>query len=329
MIKPLHIILVILLSAYYTNAQSNYTFYKSIPVGDGLGWDYLAADEANRLMYVSHGTKVLIVSMDEEKIIGEISNTPGVHGIALDHKLHRGYISCGRTNSVSVFDLPTFKVIDTIALSGTNPDAILYDAFSDKVFAFNGRSANVSVIDPMTLKEIKIIPLTGKPEFSVTDLKGNIYVNNEDKSEITHIDANSFAVKHTWSISPGEEPSGLAIDRQNNLLFSVCSNKKLIIFDIQAEKVIETIAIGGGVDAVVFDPSTRLIYTSNGEGSVTIFKQRDPSHYQIVQTLSTQRGCRTMMIDPKTKYIYLPAAKYEGETRRIVAESFEILVFKP
>jgi YVTN family beta-propeller protein len=309
-------------------AQSPYVYFKTIPVGDAMGWDYLAADLVHRNMYFSHGTKTLVASIDDDKIIATIPNTLGVHGITFDQELNKGFISNGRANSVTVFDLNNFNVIDTIAISGKNPDAILYDEFSKKVFTFNGRSNNASVIDPVTMKEIKSIPLSGKPEFSVSDLKGNIYVNIEDKSEITQLDSKTLTVIKSWSIAPGDEPSGLAIDRKNNVLFSVCSNKKLMVLDISSGKLLDSIAIGGGVDAVVFDLQTGLIYSSNGEGNVTIIKQISKTQYQIIQTLATQRGSRTMALDTKTHKIYLPAAKYEGETRKILPGSFEILVYK-
>ncbi|MEO5581911.1 MAG: DUF5074 domain-containing protein [Saprospiraceae bacterium] len=327
--KKFTIINLVLMGALTSlKAQSPYVYFKTIPVGDGLGWDYLAADQIHRNMYFSHGTKTLVASMDEDKIIATIPNTLGVHGIAFDQEMNEGFISNGRANSVTVFDLNNFNVIDTIAISGKNPDAILYDEFSKKVFAFNGRSNNVTVIDPKTMKEIKSIPLSGKPEFSVSDLNGNIYVNIEDKSEITQLDTKTLAVVKSWNISPGDEPSGLAIDRKNNVLFSVCSNKKLMVLDISSGKLIDSIAIGGGVDAVVFDPQTEMIYSSNGEGNVTIIKQHSKTTYQVIQTLATQRGSRTMALDTKTHKIYLPAAKYEGETRKILPGSFEIHVYK-
>jgi YVTN family beta-propeller protein len=327
--KKLTLTISVLLSILTsTLAQSKYVYFKTIPVGDALGWDYLAVDSVNNNIYFSHGLKVLIGSLANDAIIGEIPNTLGVHGIAFDYELNKGFISNGKTNSITVFDLKTFKMIDTVALSGQNPDAILYDAFSKHVFAFNGGSHDASVIDPETLKEIKTIPLSGKPEFAVSDLKGNIYVNIEDKNEIAQIDANTLAVLKTWSTLPGEEPSGLAMDRKNNVLFSVCSNKKLVVFNINNEKVLGAIPIGGGVDAVVFDPQSSLVYSSNGEGNVTIIKQVSPMAYKIFQTLETQKGSRTMTLDTKSKKIYLPAAKYEGDTKNILPGSFEILVYK-
>lgn len=307
---------------------SQYHALKTIQIGDGLGWDYLTVDQQNRNMYISHATNVQIVSVDKDAVIGVIPNTFGVHGIAIDNKHNRGFISNGKANSVTVFNLKNFIVTDTIAINGVNPDAILYDGFSQKVFAFNGKTNNATIINAITLKVIGNIVLSGKPEFAVSDQTGKIYVNIEDKSQLLQIDATSFKVLKTWSVMPGEEPSGLAIDRKNNLLFSVCSNKKLIVFDIKQEKIIDSLPIGGRVDAVVFDPQTKLIYTSNGEGNVTIIQQISPTNYKVVQTMNTQKGCKTMALDSKTKKIYLPAAQFEGDTKKVLPGSFEILVYQ-
>jgi DNA-binding beta-propeller fold protein YncE len=306
-----------------------YDLDKTIPVGDGLGWDYTAVDEVNQNIYFSHAARVLVCSAKKDSVIAEIPNTTGVHGIAFDHALNKGFISNGKANSVTVFDLLTFKTLDTVAVTGTNPDAILFDPYSKKIIAFNGKSANATVIDPSTVKVVTTISLPGKPEFAVTDAKGNIYVNIEDKSEIVQLDANDFTVKRSWSVAPGEEPSGLAFDRKNNILFSVCANKKMIVFDIATEKILSVVEIGGGVDAVVFDPETKLIYSSNGEGNVTIVKQISPASYQTIQVLQTQKGCKTMAMNEKTKKIYLAAAQFEGNTRKILPGSFNILVYKP
>jgi DNA-binding beta-propeller fold protein YncE len=308
-------------------AQKNYSLYKIIHVGDELGWDYVAADELNRNMYFSHATKVLVLSMDNDSIIAEIPKTFGVHGIAFCNELNKGFISNGKANSVTVFDLKNFQVTDTVAINGINPDAIMYDAYSKQVFVFNGKSKDVTVFDAATLKITGSVKLPGKPEFAVTDLNGNVYVNIEDKSELVQMDAVKMNVVNTWPIAPGDEPSGLAIDRKNNLLFSVCSNKQLIVFDIKKGMVTDSVSIGGRVDAVVFDPGTKTLYTSNGEGNVTIIKQKNARRYSEIQTLVTQKGCKTMMLDEKTKKIYLPAAKFDGDTRKILPGTFDILIY--
>ncbi|MBS1654288.1 MAG: YncE family protein [Bacteroidetes bacterium] len=326
--KKIAALLIVLMILCKAEAQHNYSLYKTIPVGDEQGWDYIAVDEINQHVFFSHATKVLVGSVEKDSIIGEIPNTLGVHGIAFDQELNRGFISNGKANSVTVFDLKTFKVIDTVAVSGVNPDAIMYDPFSKKIFTFNGRSDNSTVIDPVSLKIVATITLPGKPEFAVTDLKGNVYVNLEDKSELVHINTNNFTVVKTWSVAPGEEPSGLAIDRENNVLFSGCANKKIIVFDLTKEMVIDSVSIGGKVDAIVFDLSTKMVYSSNGEGNVTIVKQVNATTYKTIQVLQTQKGCKTMALDEKTKKIYLPAASFVGDTRKIVDGTFKILVFK-
>jgi YVTN family beta-propeller protein len=326
--KKIFIGAAIMIASQVNAQQTSYSYYKTIQVGDALGWDYAAVDETNRNVYFSHGTSVLVVAADKDAIIAEIPNTIGVHGIAFDHALNKGFISNGKANSVTVFDLQTFKVEDTVAVTGANPDAVMYDDFSKKVFVFNGKSNNATVIDPATLQVLQTIALPGKPEFAVTDGKGKIYVNIEDKSVLVQLDAAGMRVLNFWPITPGNEPSGLAIDAKNNLLFSVCSNKKLIVFDAAKGKVVESLPIGTKPDAVVFDAAKKLIISSNGEGNATIIQQVRPDSYKVIQTLTTQKGSKTMAMDNTTGKLYLPAAKFEGDTRKIIPGSFEILVYK-
>jgi DNA-binding beta-propeller fold protein YncE len=328
LVRKLFLPVFLLLSILQLQAQETaYKFYKHIPANDNLRWDYLAADVANRHLFVSHQAKVLIIDMDKDEIIGEIANTRGVHGIAIASKLNKGFISNGATASVTVFDLTTLKTIDTIPGTGANPDAILYDTYTNQVFTFNGKSNNATVIDPVGLKIIGTVDLPGKPEFAASDEKGNLYVNIEDKSLIVEIDAKTLKTKKQWPISPGSEASGMAIDRKNKLLFSVC-DKILIVSDYAQGKVLTTATIGNGPDAVVFDPETKLIYSSNGEGTVTILKQSSKEKYEIMQTLATQKGCRTIGFDNKTKKIYLSAAKFEDNSRKMIPNSFEVLVYQ-
>jgi hypothetical protein len=265
--------------------------------------------------------------MDKDIIVGEIPDTRGVHGIAVANSLNKGFVSNGATASVTVFDLTTLKTIDTIPGTGTNPDAILFDSYSNKLFTFNGRSSNATVIDPVSLKVIGSIALPGKPEFATSDEAGNVFVNIEDKSIIVQINAQKMTVENQWPIAPGKEASGMAIDRKNKLLFSV-TDKILVVSDYAAGKVLTTAEIGDGPDAVAFDPETKLIYSSNGEGNVTILHEDARDKYKLVQTLVTQKGCRTIGFDSKTKKIYLSGAKFEGDTRKILPNSFEVLVYK-
>lgn len=310
-------------------AQKKYEFEKTIAVGGkALGWDYFAEDAVNGNIYISHGIKVLVLSEKEEKVVAEISNTIGVHGIAFDYHSNKGFISNGKSNSITIFDLKTFKTLDTLAIPGKSPDAILYDNYSKNLFVFNAKSNDFSVVNPATLKVIKNISFDGNPEFAVSDLRGTVYVNIEDKSSLVAIDAKNLKVIKEWKLYPGEEPAGLAIDIKNGLLFSGCANKTLTVFDIKKEKVIQTLPIGGKSDAVVFDAQTKLIYSSNGEGNLTIIEQQTPAIYKVIQTLTTQPRSKTMALSSSTKKIFLPAAKF-GEDKKMQTGSFNILVYKP
>ncbi|MEI6576367.1 MAG: YncE family protein [Bacteroidota bacterium] len=277
--------------------------------GDG-SWDYLSIDEATKYLYISHGTQVNVLDVTSGKFIGIIPDTKGVHGIALVSNLNKGFISNGRDSSVTVFDTRDLKVIEKIRISGKNPDAIIYDPFSQKIFTFNGRSANATVIDPKSNKEIGTIHFEGKPEAAVSDENGKIYVNIEDKSLISVIDAVNMKVLHSWPLAPGTEPSGLAFDKKTQRLFSVCDNKLMLVVDAQNGKVITTLLIGERVDGAAFDPEKKLIYSSNGEGTLTVIAEESANSYKVIETLPTQVGARTIALDYKTHKIYLPTAEY-------------------
>jgi YVTN family beta-propeller protein len=290
-------------------ATTSYKVQKSIAVPGEGSWDYLTADSQNRRLYVSHATKVDVVNLDTGAVIGRIPNTNGVHGIAIADNLHRGFISDGRDNQVTIFNLKTLAVISTVK-AGTNPDAILYDPFSQRVFAFNGRSNDVTAINGATGKVAGTVPLGGKPEFAVTDAQGNIYVNIEDKSELVHLDPNTLTIKDRWQLAPCDSPSGLAIDPKNQRLFPVCDNKIMAVVDAGSGKVITTVPIGEGPDAAAFDPEKKLVFSSNGEGTLTVVQQETPNTYTVAQTVNTQRGARTMTIDLKTHKVYLSVAEF-------------------
>ena len=290
-------------------AAASYKLVKSIPIPGEGGWDYVAADSANRRLYVAHSTQVNVVDLDTGKLVGNIPNTNGVHGVAIADDLHRGFISDGRDNQVTIFDLKNLSVISTVK-AGTNPDGIVYDPFSQRVFAFNGRSKDVTVIDAGTGSVAGTLALGGKPEFPVTDGQGNVYANIEDTSEIVHIDPKGIAVKNRWPLAPCDSPSGLAIDAKNQRLFSVCDNKMMAVTDAGSGKVITTVPIGDEPDAAGFDAETKLVFSSNGDGTLTIVKQESPDKYSVVQTVKTQRGARTMAIDLKTHYVHLPDAQF-------------------
>jgi DNA-binding beta-propeller fold protein YncE len=313
-------ITVLLISCNQLNAQPSYKVVTQIHLeGDG-GWDYLSVDEAASRLYVSHSSMALVVDLKSGKQIGKIADTNGIHGIAIATSLNKGFTSNGRDNSVTVFELKTLEITGKITVTGKNPDAILYDAFSGKLFTFNGGSSNASVIDPAQNKEIGIIQLDGKPEFPQTDGKGKIYVNIEDKSEISVINPNTLKVEKSWSIAPGEEPSGLALDNETHRLFSVCGNKIMVISDAEAGKVVTTLPIGDGCDGVAFDPATKLAFSSNGaDGTITVVKEENKDSFKVIDTIVTQKGSRTITIDKTTHHLYLSAAEFgaavEGSRR--------------
>jgi DNA-binding beta-propeller fold protein YncE len=321
--KKLTLILLMLFGISTAFAQPGHSRYKIADKihleGDG-GWDYLTMDDSTSRLYISHGMIVQVLDVIGKKLVGTIPDTKGVHGIALARDLNKGFISNGRDTSVTIFDLQTLRVITKVRVTGNNPDAILYDPFSHKVFTYNGRSSNSTVIDANSDKVIGTIDLPGKPEFSVTDGKGKIYVNIEDKSQLCLINPTTLKVEKTWSVAPGEEPSGLALDVKNHRLFVVCGNKLMLVLDAENGNVITKLDIGEGVDGVAFDPGLKRIYSSNGEGTMTVVQEENKDTFKVLENLPTQRGARTITLNPKTHRIYLPVAEY-GEAPAATAEN--------
>jgi DNA-binding beta-propeller fold protein YncE len=291
---------------------------KNFKAGGGSGgWDYLTVDPKARRLYVSHSSHVMVLDVDKGTSIGEISDTPGVHGIALVPDCNEGYTSNGRENMLSVFDLKTLKLLRKIK-SGQNPDSIIYDPASKKVFAFNGRSGDITIVDPTAPdKEPVTLPVGGKLETGVSDGAGHVYVNVEDKSEIAVIDTKELKVLARWPIAPGEEPTGMAIDLEHHRLFSGCSNQMMVILDADTGKILASVAVGQGVDGVTFDQQLGLAISSNGrDGTLTAVKEEPDGTFKVVQTLQTARGARTITSDPKSHQIYLPCNLTEnGESQ--------------
>lgn len=317
------------LAPRFLRAQT-YVLDKTIPLpGDG-GYDYLSIDKLNNRLYVSHGTTVNVIDLKTEKPAGVISNLNGVHGIAIDNKANRGFISDGKANTIVAFDLKTLKIIATIALTDANgPDAIIYDPYADRIFSFNGDSNNSSVVDPNTLKQVGKVALGGAPEFAVADGKGKIYNNLEDKSSLNVIDSKTLKVIKNYPLTPCGGPTGLALDAANERLFTVCrENKGMSVIDINTDKVIATLPIGAGVDAVAYDAATKLIFCSCGDGTTTIIKQQSADRYSVVQTLKTPQRARTLTLDNQTHKIYLSVAEFEQGTRKALPNTFKVLVYK-
>jgi hypothetical protein len=283
----------------------------SLP-GEG-GWDYLSVDTTAHRLYVSRGTHVAVIDLDHDSIVGDIPNTLGVHGIAFVRDLNRGFTSNGRDTTVTIFDLKTLAPVSVVKVTGANPDAITYDPFSRRVFTFNGGGANATAIDPQSGAVVGTLHLGGKPENAVSDGRGHMYVNIEDKSELVAFDPKTLAVQGRWSLAPCEEPSGLAIDRRARRLFSVCSNGVMAVVDPDRGKVVTTLPIGNGVDGAAFDPSSGFAVSSNGEGTLTVVHEESPDSFRVVATVPTQRGGRTIALDERTHRLYTIAAQY-GET---------------
>jgi YVTN family beta-propeller protein len=251
----------------------------------------------------------MVLDADTNAVVGDIPNTNGVHGIAIVPEVDKGFTSNGRDNAVTIFDLKTLKPIANLPV-GRNPDAIIYDPFSKRVFAFNGASHDATAIDVKTNSVVGTIALGGKPEFAVSDEKGNLYVNIEDKNEIVRFDPVKLTVENRWSIAPGEEPSGLAIDRKHRRLFSVCGNKLMAVVNADNGKVITTLPIGDGTDAAAFDPETGFAFSSNGEGTLTVVHEDSPDKFTVVENVPTQVRARTMALDAKTHQVFLVSAEF-------------------
>ncbi|MGB8655833.1 MAG: PQQ-binding-like beta-propeller repeat protein [Candidatus Acidiferrales bacterium] len=287
---------------------SGYRLLKRITLGGDGSWDYLAFDSPTRRLFISRGSKVEVVDVDSNKAIGEIPNTPGVHGIALAPEMGRGFTSNGRNGTVTIFDLSTLHAIGEVQ-AGRDPDAILYDHGSKRVFVMNGQSHDVTAIDASTGKALATIPLKGRPESAVADGAGHVYVNLADTNEQVQMDSQSLTVESRWPVAPCRSPTGLAMDVAHRRLFAGCENRMLVVTDADTGKVIVTRAIGQGVGANRFDPGTGLIFSSNGEdATLTVIHEDGPDHYTIVENIPTQLNARTMALDLKTHEIYLAAA---------------------
>lgn len=305
-------------------------------IGGGAGWDYLTADTSQRL-FLSHGTQVDVVDTKTGKVIGTIPDTQGVHGIALAPDLHRGFTSNGRADSVTAFDLDTLKTIQEMKIAGHNPDAILYEPKGKHVFTFDGRSKDVTVLDAKTLATVATIAVPDKPEFSADDHAGHIFVNIEsDPGQMVEIDAAKLTVTATWPLPGCNSPSGLAIDRKHHRLFSVCDGNVMAVTNSDTGAQVAQVPIGRGPDAAAYDEKRGLVFSSNGEGTLTVVKQESADKYSVADTVKTQAGARTMALDPATGRVYLvtaefgpapaPTASQPRQRPTVVPDSFTVLV---
>ena len=320
----LFISILLFITSFLFSQTSVYKVSGTIDIGGEGRWDYTAVDVPMHRLFVSHGNRVHVIDLNNNSIIGEIPNLNGVHGIAFADEFGKGFISNGKNDTVTVFDLKTLKTIDNIHVTGKNPDAIVYDPYTKRIFTFNGHSSNSTAIDAKTNKIAGTVDLDGKPEFAVSNGEGLMYVNLEDKSLIEEFNPKTLKVIAKWPLAPGEGPSGLAFDIKNNILFSGCDNKLMVIVNAITGKVISTVPIGGRVDACGFDPGTNLAFSSNGEGSLTVVKELSPKEFKVVDNVDTGKGLRTMALDPTTHNVYL-IGTLEGKNNM---KSFGVLILK-
>jgi len=310
------------------SASTGYHILSEIKIGGEGGWDYLTVDSPGHRLFVSHATHVVVVDTEKNTVVGDIPDTPGVHGIALAPELNKGFISNGRGNNVTVFDLKTLKASGTVATE-MNPDDITYDATTSRVLAFNGRSRSVTIIDAKTDKAVATVMLPGKPEFAVSDGKGKVYDNIEDTSEIVEIDVAKAAVTKKYALTGCDGPSGMAMDRKARRIFSVCGNRVMAVSDPDKGVVVATPAIGAGSDGVIFDPGTGYAISANGDGTMTVVQQTG-GKYDVTDNIATERGARTIALDEKTHRVYTPTATQgqaaAGGRAPYLPDSFKVLV---
>jgi YVTN family beta-propeller protein len=314
-------------------AAPQYHVIKKIELGGEGFWDYLTVDDAARRVYVSHSSQVVVVDLNTDKVVGNISDAQGVHGIAIADEFNKGFISCGRSNTAVVFDLKTLAKTGQVP-TGAEPDSIIYDPASKKIFSFNARGKSATVIDPATNSVAGTIALGGSPEAGRSDGKGKIYVNIADTSEVVEIDSKKMTVTKRFSIKPGQEPSGLAVDPDHHRVFSGCDNKVMTVLDTETGKVIAVVPIGEECDGVGFDKETGLAFSSNGSGTLSVVKESSPGKFEVVETVTTQEGARTMTIDPKTHNVLLPVgpsmprpgSEPKAQNQSATKEVFSVLV---
>lgn len=318
--KNLITLLFVVGAGLLTAMGQHYQLIKKTTVGGEGGWDYLSVDTEGKRLFLSHGNQVEVLGLDSHEKLGVIPNLSGVHGAWIVPGTGRGLIANGRTNTVIIFDAKTLQTIAELP-TGKNPDAATYDPFSKYMFVFNHSDVTTTVVDVANAKVVATIDVGGNAlEAGASDGKGKVYVNLEESAEIAVIDAKSLTLKERWKIAPGEEPTGLAIDSQTKRLFSVCHNGVMMIVDSENGKIISQQPIGKRVDGAVFDPETKLVFSSNGEGSITVVKEISADKFEVVQTVKTEPGARTIALDPKSHHVFVVTAQY-GETPPATAEN--------
>jgi len=319
------LLLVLVVLAFARSQNALYKPYRRIKLGDHPLWEFLAVDEMRRHLFVSHQLKLLVIHIDTDETVAALDFPRAVYGIALALPLNKGFVSHRSENAVSVFDLQTLQIIGRIEGAGAQPENLLYDAHSNRLFTCNSKGRSLTVIDPVLQTVLTTIPLPGQPALAACDGQGNLFVSLSNSDALLQIDTGTCQLVKHWTPYPGEPPGGLAFDSDNNLLFCVYDGQ-MIVAEAATHTQLAIVPVGNHPGAVVYDPATSLIYVANGEGNVTILKQGQPDEYKVIQKLSTQTNCRSMVLDPLTKKIYLPALQYQS-ARKPLPNSFELLVF--
>jgi DNA-binding beta-propeller fold protein YncE len=298
------------IGVYAAPQASGYHVIRRMPVGGDGNWDYLRVDPDAHRLYISRGTHMMVVDEVSGKVVGDIPDTAGVHGIALATDLGRGFTSNGGSNSVTIVDLKTLKPISEIKIQGGNPDSIIYDPMTKRVFTFNGKTSDSTAIDATSGKVVGTVALGGKPEEPQLDGKGNVFVNIEDKSSLLEFDAKSLAVKGTWPLAPCEGPSALSFDAAHRRLFVAC-DKVMVVVNADTGKVVASPPIGGDPDGNGYDPNTGMLFAACREGLVSVIHQDSADKYSVVGNITTQFGTRTMTLDPKTGHVFTVTADFK------------------
>jgi DNA-binding beta-propeller fold protein YncE len=332
--KPFLLLVIAAIFAPAAFASAPYRLLGEIPIGGEGGWDYLSIDPVARRLYLAQATRIVVIDLAQDKVVGEIAGTPGAHGFAIAHEQGRGFSSNGKEAKVSVVDLKTLKTLSKVA-TGENPDAVVFESGKKEVYAFNGAAKSATVIDAMSGEPVAAIPLPGKPEFAVSDPEAHrIYVNIEDRNSLVAIDTSTRQIAATWPLASCDNPTGLSIDLARHHLFVGCE-KKLVLVETGGGKTLSTLSIGAGVDATAFDPATGLIFSSSGDGTAAIARELPGGKLELVQNLETRPGARTLALDPETHKIYLPAGKFagpapaKGHGRKIAPGSIRLFVYGP
>lgn len=332
-------LLTAVVAAAVTAPAGAYHLAREIKLPGAEGWDYLTFDASHRRLFVAHGSHVEVLDATTLALTGRIADTAGVHGVAIADSLAHGYVSAGATSSIVVFDLTSLARLAEIKATGDNPDAILYEPTTDRVFVFNGRGRNATVVDTAKNTVVGTIALDAKPEFAVHDGAGRVFVNLEDRNSLAAIDARSLVITARWPLIGCEEPTGLAIDRQHHRLFAACSNKVMTIVDSRTGHGVAQVPIGAGADGAVFDATKQLAFASGSDGTLTVIREETPDRFTVAEVVTTKPGARTLTLDEETHRIFLATAQRQsaapaapGEPRprpTVVPGTFEVLVVEP